>query len=166
MLSGPTAFYTVLTTVRDACKSALAADLPKTVTIVPGAIAWDDCDQCGLLALAESRHFLADEFPVEVTTTMEPQPGAVLCADCVVQIVRCAPQPQGNALAPTSAAQDASAKQVTADAYNVLCATIGALEKLKVTGDIYDYLIRQQPFAGPAGACVGSELQFVVGVIR
>jgi hypothetical protein len=170
MLYGPTAFWTVLTTVRDACVGALrdAGDAPSRVAVVPGAIAWDDCNDCGLLALASTRNFLSDQFPSEVAsmTMVNDTQGSLLCADMAVQIIRCAPQPEGNALAPTPAALEASAKLVVADAYAVMCGTIDALTKTFVAGDIVDYMVRQQVFVGPSGACVGSELSFVVAVIR
>lgn len=170
MLSGPGAFFSVLTTVRDVCVAALrdAGDVPKRVAIMPGAIAWDGCDQCGLLALASMRNFLSDQFPQEVTSPMmvSDTPGAILCADMAVQIIRCAPEPIGDALAPTTAALEASARQVIADGYAVMCATVDALTTLLTNGSIVDYMVRQQFFVGPAGACVGSELAFTVGVIR
>lgn len=170
MLFGPSAFFSVLTTVRDACVVALrdAGDTPTRVAIMPGSIAWDGCNQCGLLALASSRNFLSDQFPSEVTSPMmvNDTPGALLCSDMAVQIIRCAPQPIGDALAPTVAALEASARLVSADAYAVMCGTVDALSKLLVNNDIVDYMVRQQFFVGPAGACVGSELSFVVGVIR
>jgi hypothetical protein len=142
--------------------------VPARVGIVPGAIAWDGCDQCGQLALAATRPYLSDQFPIEavVTSTMGPQPGAILCNDMVVQIIRCAPEPQGNELAPTVEALDASAQVVTADAYAVMCATVDVLSTMETAGEILDFMVRQQVYVGPQGACVGSELQFVVGVIR
>lgn len=168
MLFGPSAFYTILSTVRVANVAALNAQgTPITTSVVvPGAIAWDECDTCGLHALAVTRRFLSDEFPIEVSTSTYPAPGAILCADFVVQIIRCAPQPQGNALAPDPAALDASAQEVDADAWAIMCSTIEALTALKAAGDIEEFLIRQQVSAGPEGACVGSELQVVVGVMR
>ncbi|HEX9248497.1 MAG TPA: hypothetical protein VF856_03310 [Gemmatimonadaceae bacterium] len=160
-------FYAVLGRIRDANVVALRniGNAPTRVGVVPGAIAWDDCDQCGLLALASARNFLSDQFPIELTVTTADQ-GAVLCADMVVQIVRCAPEPQGGETAPSVAALEASAREVIADATAVMCATIDVLNALSTSGDIYDFMMRGQMFVGPAGACVGSELQFVVGVIR
>ena len=170
MLSGPTAFYTALTRVRDACVTSLrtTTTVPARVGIVPGAIAWDGCDQCGQLALAAARPYLSEQFPIEMvlTSIVGPAPAPILCCDMVVQIIRCAPQPQGNELAPTVEALDASAQVVIADAWAVMCATIDVLSTMETNGDITDFMIRQQAYVGPAGACVGSELQFVVGVIR
>jgi hypothetical protein len=168
MLSGSLAAYTILAAVRDACVTALSSNAPARVSIVPGAIAWDNCDDCGVLALASTRNYLSDQFPNETVanTAIGPMPGAILCTDMVVQIIRCAPQPQQNQLAPSVSALDASAQVVIADAVVVLCTVIATLTTMQVNGDIEDFLIRQQPFVGPEGACVGSELQFVVGVIR
>lgn len=171
MLFGPTAFFTVLEQVRDANVVALrnAGDVPTNVAIVPGAIAWDNCDQCGLLALASIRQYLSDQFPNEYMGNMAPATsvqGAVLCADLAVQIIRCAPQPQDNQMAPTSAALEVSGKLVIADAYAIMCSTVETLTTLERADDIYGAMVRQQVYIGPAGACVGSELLFTVGVIR
>jgi hypothetical protein len=161
-------FYEVLTRLKDANADALRntfGGAPARAAVVPGAIAWDDCDQCGLLALSSLRNFLSDQFPLEVTVTTADQ-GAVLCSDMALQVIRCAPQPQNNDTAPSVAALEASSRAVNEDAVAVMCATVDELNKLAASGDIYDFMIRQQPYVGPAGACVGSELSFVVGVTR
>jgi hypothetical protein len=168
-LSGYGAFWTVLQTIRDANVAELRttlAGVPARVGIVPGAIAWDDCgDSCGQLALAVSRYFLSDQFPFEATTSAV-QPGAIIGADVNVQLTRCAPSPQGNELAPTVTALEASARTVLDDAQAILCSTVTALQDLLDRTLIMDYLVRQQPVMGPEGGCVGSELLVAVGLSR
>lgn len=167
MLRGYGGFYTVLTTVRDATITEFQriGALPKRVGVVPGAIAWDGCEQCGLLALAAQRYYLTDQFPIEVATTDMKQ-GAFVAADLVTQIIRCAPTGQNNDLAPSVEALDASAKQVLDDAYAVLCATTTELDVLLGDNSIVDYMVRQQIFMGPEGMCVGSELSYAVALMR
>lgn len=169
-LTGYGAFYTVLRLVRDANIAELQrtdAGSPPRVAIVPGAIAWDDCsEKCGQLALSLSRFFLADQFPIELTTTSGAQTGAILVADVSIQIIRCAPEPQGNALAPAVSALEASAKTVLDDAYAILCSTMTELQDLLDQQQIFDYLVRQQLVMGPEGGCVGSELLVAIGLAR
>jgi hypothetical protein len=162
------AFQGILEQVESAVIAELrntSASPPARISLVPGAIAWDECDQCGLLALAVSRIYLSDNFPME-STGMVPAPGAFLVAECVVQLIRCAPVPQGNDLAPSVAALEASAKTVLDDAQAVMCSTINRLQDLQDNYQIVDFLVRHQSFMGPEGACVGSELLFVVGINR
>lgn len=167
MLRGYGAFYTVLKTVRDAIVVELQKQQakPERVSIVPGAIAWDECDQCGLLALTSSRFYLTDTFPIDVVTT-EMKQGAFLAADLMVQIIRCAPTAQDTNSAPSVEALDNSAQQVLDDAFAVLCTTHTTLHTLLDTNQIVDYMMRQQLFVGPAGACVGSETIFTVAINR
>jgi hypothetical protein len=171
MLSGPTAFYTIIAAVRDANKLALANTVggaPERVGVVPGAIAWDECDTCGVLALALVRTYLSDEFPIESSApaTISGTQGALLCADFVVQSVRCAPTPQGTSDAPSVDALDAAGQVVNADAYALTCSTLEALMTLYAADSIVDYLMRPATIVGPEGACVGTELTFSVAVIR
>jgi hypothetical protein len=171
MLSGSAAFYTILAQVRDALSLALvntAGGKPKRVSIVPGAIAWDDCDTCGLLALALVRTYLSDEFPLESSApaSVSGTQGALLCADFAVQSIRCAPQPQGTDLAPSVDALDLAGQIITADAYTLECTTLATLDTLLHSDGILDYLMRPITTVGPEGACVGTELGFTVAVIR
>lgn len=168
-LRGYGAFYQLLTMIRTANVNELRntpAGAPARVTIEPGAIAWDNCDQCGLLASSVGRYFYTTHFPIEVTTTDLDDSGTTLAADIVIQIIRCAPQPGDNDLSPSASALEASAKTVMDDAFAVLCSTTTLLSSLRDDFVILDYLVRQQPVQGPAGACVGSELQVVVGISR
>jgi hypothetical protein len=171
MLAGADAFYTVLTRVRDAMALALVntpGGKPARVATVPGAIAWDECDSCGLLALALIRTYLSDDFPIELAqaASLSSTQGAWLCADMVVQVVRCAPQPVGDSLAPSSDALEQAARIVGADAYTAVCTVVGALQTMATANDIVDFLMRPQNIMGPEGACVGTELSFTVAVMR
>ncbi len=164
-MRGYGAAYAVLSGVRDAVSAELVAHggtLPARVAIYPGTIAWDDCNQCGLLAVSSVRYFLSDKFPLEVAVT-DYGPGSVFCADMAVQVVRCAPQPADGELSPPPAALERSAQQVNDDGYSIICATRAYLQALKDRLDIDDYMIRNLTFPGPEGACVGAELGFVVG---
>lgn len=171
MLAGQDAFFTVLSRVRDDVALALAntpGGKPARVAVMPGMIAWDDCDTCGLLALSLLRTYLSDEFPIEsaAPASVANTQGALLCADMTLQIIRCAPTPQGAELAPEIDALENTARIINADAYATLCTTLTTLGSLAQSDDILDYLVRPQNMVGPDGACVGSEFNFTVSVIR
>jgi hypothetical protein len=167
MLRGYGAAYTVMQRCRDAIMVELEQrnQKPARVGIVPGAIAWDECDQCGLLALSSTRNYLTDEFPIEVATTFQKQ-GAFLGIDLAIQLIRCAPTPQGTATAPSEQALDETAKLINDDAWSVMCATTTVLQTMLDANELIDYMVRQQIFMGPEGACVGSELQAAIAVAR
>jgi hypothetical protein len=171
VLYGDDAFYTLLARVRDANATALmntVGGAPSRVGIVPGAIAWDDCEcgSGGLLALGTVRTYLSDEFPNELSEVTGGGSGVLICGDFSVQVIRCAPSQSSNGDAPSVDALDRSARVVNADGHAIICATIAILESMKSAYDIFDYLVRPVLYAGPEGACVGSELAFTAAVMR
>lgn len=168
MLNGSTGFYDVCTLILDAVKAELAAPgatgVPGRACIVPGAIAWDDCEcDGGQLAVAVQRQFFSEVIPQEVGEILGVGgcPSPYLTAEIVVQIIRCAPQPEEQALSPTCRALDQSAQVVVRDAWYVLKATACTLAA-EVDEKIAGYLVTEQPIVGPEGACVGSELHVLV----
>src|SRR6266540_5146126 len=126
--------YEVAAAALEAARVALAAGptpTPKRVGVVNGAIAWDNCDTCGLLAIGLIRCFLSDEFPVEAGVT--PQGNCIsayLCGTFSLQIARCAPNPDDAGNGPTVDALDASAQIVMGDAQIILPAVACALGDL------------------------------------
>lgn len=162
-LTGPTAFYTVASRLLVALRTAL--EPVDRACVVNGAIAWDECD-CGLLAVGLGQQYLTEAFPAPIADTNAGCRGGLLAADLVVQIIRCAPNPPEGQLAPSCAALDASAREVLADAWQVLDTVPCTLEEMKDALEIVDYLPRAQPFRGSQGGCVGSELTVTVAVHR
>lgn len=168
LITGPLRWYTVAEALRTAADAALAvtpAGPPDRSCVVPGAIAWDECD-CGLLAVSAARTYYSDAFPVEQTEKI----GAGACrpawdvAEVVIQIIRCAPSPQGQDLFVTCAALDTSAREVIEDAYTLKAAVSLKLCQMEEAGEIIDYLSQPQVFQGPQGGCVGSELRVLVAL--
>lgn len=165
---GAAIFISLMQRVRDDLKAAVqGGDVSSfnRITLMPGAIAWDDCDQCGLLALAQTRLYLSDEFPIEA-----PLPNAVqaslLVGQFVVQAIRCAPTPDENGNAPSVAELERSTAQVSVDQVLIMCTVTKTLEDLTNDYDLIDYSIPQSIVVGPEGACVGSELSFSAAVSR
>lgn len=170
MLTGPLAYYTLASMILAAARDELVRHtlpIPGRVCVVPGAIAWDNCEcDDGQLAVSVDRYYLTDEFPTDQTQTVTGRcNSAYIVAEIIVQIIRCAPQPGEGMLAPTCAVLDASAQQVIADAYAVMTGVTCMLDGI-VDVHISDYEVRAQQFVGPEGACVGSELHVLVSLIR
>lgn len=165
-----TSFYTVGSNVLAAVKAALDASNQPAVSrvgVVPGEIAWDNCETCGQLALSVLRVYLSDNFPLEALQTPQGQCSAAwVCADFTLQLIRCAPSPSSTGAGPSMAQLDASAHTIIDDASIALSTAACTLQGMVDTWTIVDYVVRQQIVVGPTGACVGSQLDFAVAVTR
>lgn len=164
MISGELKWYTVASRLEQAVYVALT-DKPDRHSVVPGAIAWDACD-CGMLAVSIAQVYPSETFPAPQAAPFGACQAPYEVAEVVVQIIRCAPSAQGQALWPPVAALDASARQVARDAYETLHAVSVELCDMNEARDIADYLIRPQVAQGPQGGCVGSELRALVSLPR
>lgn len=136
--------------------------------VVPAAIAWDECE-CGALYISVNKWFLSETFPINAQGSdprTTPCELPWLVGEIVIQIMRCAPQPQGREVAPSCAALDNTAKITTVDAYTTLTTALRTLCELKALDRIVDFSLGEQTASGPEGACVGSELRVFVGIQR
>jgi hypothetical protein len=180
MLRDSLAFHTVAGRLRDAVVVRLdspaatgVTGVPSRACVVPGQVAWDDCDcEGGLLAVAVARTFYSETFPVEASGfdaragTRSPCELPYLVAELVVQVVRCAPGPDGRGNPPSCEALAASARQAISDAAEARTAVVCGLGAMQDANDIADYLVQAQTFQGPEGGCVGSELKVLVSLVN
>lgn len=164
MITGALKWYTVASRLEAAAYAALT-DIPDRHGVVPGAIAWDACD-CGMLAVSVAQVYPSEAFPDPQTVKVGNCDAPFEVAELVVQIIRCAPSPEGQDLWPTVAALDASAQQVARDAYEVAHAVAVELCEMHAAREVYDFLVRPQTSQGPAGGCVGTELRALVALMR
>lgn len=171
MLVGPLAFYTVANGLATAIDTALTGTLggrPGRVSVVPGAIAHDDCS-CGALYVSLSNSFLSDDFPqggLSAGTREGPCELTWVVQRIVIELMRCAPSPVGNAVAPTVAALDAAARIYASDAYVTRTTTLSYLCGLKSADTIVDFALGDQSESGPSGGCVGTSLVAYVALYR
>lgn len=173
MYRGPLAFHQLAQLLVTNVEAVLAASLGGPVDracVVPGEVAWDGCD-CGMLAVAIRRWGLSDDFPQngigEGTQRATPCDAPWLVAELRIQVVRCAPSPDGTALLTVPCSDlDAAAEVLTSDAYITLTEVISTLCELRADEQILDYVLGTQETIGPAGGCVGSELVAFVAVDR
>lgn len=164
MISGELKWYTVATRLRDAVYDELTTK-PSRSGVVPGQIAWDECD-CGLLAVSVARIFLTETFPDELSRRIGNACDAPYeVAEVVIQVVRCAPNPD-DIEPPTTAALDASAREVLRDAYEMLKGTSVLLCEMNRDREIADFMVRPLTAQGPSGGCVGNELRAYVALGR
>lgn len=165
MITGPLKWYTVAETLRQAVHAELTVE-PQRSSVVPGAVAWDECD-CGLLAASVGQIYLTEIFPEPATRRVGNACDAPWeAAEIVVQVVRCAPNPDDPLTAPTTTELDASAREVLQDAYEMMRALSTTLCQMNRDRDIADFILRPLTAQGPAGGCVGNEVRAIVSLSR
>jgi len=154
--------------LRDAVTAALAASTVGPVDracVVAGSPTGDGCD-CGSLALTVTQVYQSTAFPnpaadFQLTANCPPPYVAV---DVTVTVLRCAPLPVGNVLAPTCAALAAAAVVWFVDAETVRAALGCTLAQLAATGRLLGYALRDTTPSGPEGGCVGSDTKITLGL--
>lgn len=168
----PTALETALTTVvpglLECVRVGLAATeagAPDRVCEVPGQLAWDGCE-CGTLAVTVDRIFQSATFPQPAgDNELAAQcASAYLAVDATVTVLRCAPNPQGTALAPTCTALDAAALAWFIDMDAVRSALACCLLDMRTADTIVEFVLRDTVPAGPQGGCVGSDTRLTFGI--
>lgn len=165
MITGPSKWYTVAARLRDAVYDELAVK-PDRSGVVPAAIAWDECD-CGLLAVSVAQVFLTETFPDQLARKVSSVCDAPYeVGEFVIQVVRCAPNPDDQGNAPAVAELDASAQAVLRDAYEMLRGASIELCQMNTDREIADFMLRPLTAQGPSGGCVGNELRAYVALPR
>jgi hypothetical protein len=165
MISGELKWYTVASTLEQAVYAELT-EKPDRHSVVPGAIAWDACD-CGLLAVSLAQVFLTETFPDQLARRVGNACDAPYeVGEFVMQVIRCAPNPDDVGNPPTTTALDGSAQAVLRDAYEMLRAVSVKLCEMNRDREIADFMLRPLTAQGPSGGCVGNELRAYVALGR
>lgn len=166
MIHGTARWYTVGSYLVTTTRSGLSASVARAGQ-VPGQIAWDDCTCDGVLAVTTPRIFLSENFPDEADGTVGVRCQAPYeVGEFTVSIIRCAPQPEGQEMAPAADDLDSAAGLMLQDAAETMDAVSALLCQLKDNEDISDYLITPAEATGPEGACVGFTLRVLVSLER
>lgn len=165
MITGALKWYTLASTLEQAVYAELT-EKPARHSVVPGAIAWDACD-CGLLAVSLAQVFLTETFPDQLARRVGNACDAPWeVAEIVIQVIRCAPNPDDFGGPPTTTDLDASAQEVLRDAYEMLHAVSVKLCQMNQAREISDFMLRPLTAQGPSGGCVGNELRAYVSLPR
>lgn len=166
MISGELKWYTVASRLEQAIYAELTVT-PDRHGVVPGAIAWDACD-CGLLAVSVGTIYPTEQFPNPAQTRVSNACDAPWeAAEIIMQVVRCTPTHDDNTgKPPTTAALDASAREILVDAYEMMRAVSTTLCQMNRDREISDFVMRANTPQGPSGACGGNELRAVVSLPR
>jgi hypothetical protein len=159
--------YTVAATILARVQAELEASpsgWPSTARncVVPGLLAWDECD-CGLLAVEFNSMGYANSFPSisQIASIDNCFPYAV--TTYTVTALRCAPSMGKNGEPPTCAALDAAAQTFYDDVECMLRGTSKAVMALDAALTINASALGTVLPAGPQGGCVGVTQQVTVG---
>lgn len=129
--------------------------------IVPGEIAWDDCE-CGQLAVAEVRRFPSNMFPLEQVDHTAECGAPYLVVAYNISLARCAPTVNENGKAPTCAKLQASAHQLNKDMGDIRRAIECCLNVHYDSHAIVAYELGAQEITGPQGRCIETTLAVLV----
>jgi hypothetical protein len=162
MILGPDKWYVLAESLRQAIHADLTVK-PDRSGVVPGAIAWDECD-CGLLAVTYAQIYPSEVFPDLITNPAGNCEASVEVGELVIQLIRCTPGPDPTA--PSVAALDASARELLRDAYELITSVRSTLCQFEADRDILSYLLRPLVPQGPSGDCGGNELRVFVSLLK
>jgi hypothetical protein len=136
--------------------------------LVPGDIAWDNCE-CGQLVLTEDNRFgsrtLGSEDPNYEAECGEP----VLNVSCTISLTRCVPGVSDNGDPPTCDALQIAALQLLKDKNDIrraLMCCLDAAYRANNPAQMLGYYIGGQATTGPTGNCAGSDTIFVLGFVN
>lgn len=162
--SGTLRWYTLASDMLTYVNANTTSKFARAV-VTPGLIAWDGCD-CGALYLMVNQTYDCEDFPMQkVTNDLSMGCGAPYeASELVLQVMQCAPAPQGNSNAPSVSSEDAASRILRRDAYEVRKAVRAFLCQARTDEEITDFIMDVQIVQGPSGNCVGSELRFRVGL--
>ncbi|MFI9026300.1 hypothetical protein [Streptomyces sp. NPDC053560] len=147
---------------------------PCRTCVVPGAVAWDWCDDpCsgdgsgGQLSVNVLRMWPSNPFPNEDRTVMGTRncmPAPVTAAELAVTLLRCAPTPDDQGCPPSCDELDTAARITHVDAVTVYNALYCCLPGTSTRRRGRQFVIGQQRLVGPQGGCVGVEQRVTVAL--
>lgn len=130
--------------------------------IVPGEIAWDDC-QCGQLVIAEDRRWPSRDFPLDEIDHTAECGAPWLVVSYTISLARCSPGPDSNGNPPSCAALQAVALQLNRDMGILRHAIECCLSVQYDANNLAAWELGAQEIVGPQGGCVATTLNVMAG---
>jgi hypothetical protein len=138
-------------------------DLPDRICVVPGELAWDDCE-CGLLAVRWTGNSYGTTVTSNAPDTDQGCGQPVVNMGFNVVLLRCITGPQVGGAAPTCAQLASSAFVLHRDVFALEEAMAGAVIALRNARTILDWALAGQAPVGPQGNCVGTSYTLTVAI--
>lgn len=150
--------------VRDLLITTGCGDVNRACLIVPGEIAWDECD-CGQLAQTITQTYPSNNFPVAATDQRQTPCGPQMLVITVqASIVRCVPIINDNGAPPTCVSLEDAAIQLECDRHVLRQGITCYLRELRNNYRIHDFTVGSATSIGPQGACAGVDLIYQFGI--
>lgn len=141
-------------------------DVPvsRACLLVPGEIAWDECD-CGQLAQTVSSIAPSNNFPAPAADTPQTPCGPnQIVVNVTLSLVRCVTGPNDNGAPPTCGSLLTDAMQLERDRFvartEIRCALKALYDAHLLTG----FTVGTAVSVGPQGLCAGVEVPYSFGI--
>lgn len=135
--------------------------LTRVCTLVPGDIAWDECD-CGMFAQSITQTYPSNAFPTPATDTPTTPCGPnLIVVDVLATIVRCIPGVDPNTNNPPTCDALFNAAQILECDRQALRAGVRCfLHELRAVDIIDNFSVGAVTSVGPQGLCGGVALSY------
>lgn len=144
----------------------LGYGVDRTCLMVPGGIAWDECD-CGQLAQTVTSVVASNNFPTAAGDTPQTPCGPnQLVVNVTLSLVRCVHGPGDSGESPACSDLLSDALQLERDRF------VARRELRCFLKDLYDrdlltgFLIGSATSVGPEGQCAGIEVAYAFGIVN
>jgi hypothetical protein len=148
--------------VYDALGDTAAGFPNRFCPLVPGEVAWDDC-QCGQLAGTIIDVYYSTNFPAAANDTPQTKCGPPLVAVAAsLSLTRCVPVPNNNGDAPSCDKLLEAAVTLEIDRFTARTALRCCLKTMYTQMQIANFTIGNSTVVGPEGMCAGFNMPFVI----
>jgi hypothetical protein len=131
--------------------------------LVPGDIAWDECE-CGQLAGSITEDFPSNIFPTPANDSPQTKCGPpLMVVAATLSLVRCVPTPNDNGHPPKCDLLLEAAVQLERDRWAARRALSCCLKGMFARFEIANFLVGTTTTIGPEGMCAGFNLPFFIG---
>lgn len=131
--------------------------------LVPGEIAWDECE-CGQLAGTIVDIYPSGNFPQAINDTPQSKCGPpLIVVSASLSLVRCVPVPDNNGKGPTCDKLFAAAVTLEIDRFTARRALRCCLKGMYTRLEIANFTVGNAVSVGPEGMCAGFTMPFLIG---
>jgi hypothetical protein len=143
--------------------TAAGAATPDRACVVPGELAWDECD-CGLLAVRWTGNSHGSTVTNNAPDTDVGCGQPMVNAGFNVVLLRCAPGPGNEGESPTCTQLSDTAAILHRDVFALEEGISNAVLDLRAASTILDFALTGQVPVGPQGLCVGTSYTLTVAL--
>ena len=149
--------------VYDALVDSPGGQPNRSCLLVPGQIAWDECE-CGQLAQSIGDDFPSTTFPLPaVDQRQQPCGPPLITVQVTLSLTRCVPVPGDNGKPPKCDKLRDAAVTLMWDRWLTRRAVTCCLRESQRANLITNFAVGSTSIVGPEGACAGFEMIYTLG---